>query len=310
MPRIENLYRQFLSKNYARTEGTITHSEVIQKRRHNEETTPREKIIYDVLFEYRYEVNGLSLIGNRYRFNMAPKPSGDAARAERLAADHPVGSEVDVFYNPRNPTDAVLAQGVSGQDLALILVLTPFNCTAVGLWLIVFHGWGWKNFRRESAGARTQRIGQVISIRLPRWQPGLISVMTAAVSSFVSVFILGAYPALNTAICTFVILLALNAGVYLLLSIPIRSGEQDLVIDSESRTTNLPKSFGRKERIKLSFQDIDDIVVEIVQQQRKGVFSTAFAPVVIAGSAHYRLAKWWEKERAEALVKWLNTKLG
>ena len=304
-PRLESLYRQLSSVHYARTTGVVTQSEVVREKAR--ETTPMDKIIYDVRFEYRYAVNGQTFTGSRYRFNNGPKRSGDIDWAQRTVSSYPVGTLVPVFYVQGNPGDSLLAPGLAGQDIALVLVLTPFNCVIVGLWLMVFQAWGWKLFHRKTAGVRTRVDGSIISVRLPRLEPALVVVITTAVSSFFSIFILGAHPTINAALVVCSIVLLLNLGVYLFVSKPIRSGEAYLIVDTNARTLVLPKTFGRKERVTLLFDQVREISVEVVQQQRKGVFSCAFAPALNSGLVSHRLAKWWEKKRSEAFVAWLRS---
>jgi hypothetical protein len=56
---------------------------------------------------YTYEVNGREYLGDRIRLGVVTS-ANVAALPRRLAAKYPVGKEVTVYYDPRNPTEAVL----------------------------------------------------------------------------------------------------------------------------------------------------------------------------------------------------------
>jgi hypothetical protein len=127
---IENLILQFESRNYPNTTGLITHSAVAR----HEVIRPASKfgsisqVSYGVDFAYHYEVNGQSFEAGRFRYD---KFFWTSEWAHNLVAAHPVGSQVQIFYNPQNPADAVLSAGMDANDKYLLLILTLFNLMAV-----------------------------------------------------------------------------------------------------------------------------------------------------------------------------------
>lgn len=108
--------RQALTFNYSETTGTITSSEIQGKR----------KSRY-LAVTYTYSVDGRELKGTRFRTNIVGSNTGTA---ERHAAAFPVGKEVPVYYDPANPSDAVLVKGPIGSDLLALWFLLPFNVVA------------------------------------------------------------------------------------------------------------------------------------------------------------------------------------
>jgi len=66
------------------------------------------------LLRYEYTVNGRCFVGTRV--NTVGLASNRAAR--RAAARYPEGKEVEVWYDPRDPSRAVLEPGITGPSVA------------------------------------------------------------------------------------------------------------------------------------------------------------------------------------------------
>jgi hypothetical protein len=67
----------------------------------------RRRTSYIPQIDYRYQVNGQSYLGNRYRrTDIAASRWG----AERRARQYVGGSRVQVWYSPTNPADSVLSR--------------------------------------------------------------------------------------------------------------------------------------------------------------------------------------------------------
>jgi Protein of unknown function (DUF3592) len=107
--------RQALTLDYAETTGTITSSQIQGKKSRYLTVT------------YDYVVDGKEMKGTRFRTNIVGSNTGTA---ERHAAAFPVGKEVPVYFNPADPTDAVLVKGPTGSDLFALWFLLPFNVVA------------------------------------------------------------------------------------------------------------------------------------------------------------------------------------
>ncbi|MCU0493885.1 MAG: DUF3592 domain-containing protein [Chloroflexaceae bacterium] len=72
----------------------------------------RNAIRYIPHVVYHYRVNGAHYQGERLRLGTVVL-SSEARDAERTAARYPVGSAVTVYYDPANPTEAVLMRHTS-----------------------------------------------------------------------------------------------------------------------------------------------------------------------------------------------------
>lgn len=85
-----------------------------------------------LLVEYRYEVDGVSYEGD---VAQAREPTRSLADNEALWEQYPVGEEVTVYYDPANPSTAVLLLGTHSARvpvlLASSLVMLLFGLSAV-----------------------------------------------------------------------------------------------------------------------------------------------------------------------------------
>src|ERR1039458_237201 len=99
--------RQYRSKDFATSRCQIVSSEV----------TAQPMFHSGVSVEYAYTVQGKEYRGHRYRYDdgYASSPGGDVVQ------NLPKWSEHTVYYDPKNPADSILATGVQGGDLQLIL---------------------------------------------------------------------------------------------------------------------------------------------------------------------------------------------
>lgn len=125
---LHNLLQQSRSRDYQTVTGTVTRSETRPRR--NSEV----EVFHEPFFKYQYEVAGQSFTADKLRFTDAPRAA--SVKAE-IIPRQPVGATVQVFYNPAKPQEAVLFNGLQGSDFLTILLLTPFNATALILWLWV-----------------------------------------------------------------------------------------------------------------------------------------------------------------------------
>lgn len=115
--------RQWL---WPRTQGQITRSEV-EKR----EEPKGGRTIYALQMRYWYTVAGKDFTSS----SITPEesaPTGERFSMERLQAKYPSGRIVTVYYDPTDPSRAVLTPGFSVIGTALIflgavLIVAPFK---------------------------------------------------------------------------------------------------------------------------------------------------------------------------------------
>ena len=119
---------QFAALRFASTEGVVLSSKIKTSSDSESGSTHAPRI------KYRYMVAGREYIGQRYDF--ASMSSSDGSYAQRAVSENPPGKAVTVYYDPSNPSEAILHLEAPGSSYFLLLFLQPF--LLVGLALI---GW-------------------------------------------------------------------------------------------------------------------------------------------------------------------------
>jgi Protein of unknown function (DUF3592) len=77
--------------------------------------------------DYSYQVGGQNYQSRKY----APGPEMGGTGAGKVVARYPAGAQVMVFYNPQNPSDAVLERKAPAQWLMWFLLIV-FDCALCG----------------------------------------------------------------------------------------------------------------------------------------------------------------------------------
>jgi hypothetical protein len=80
------------------------------------------------VIQYSYQVGGQSYQGMK----LAPGPEVGGTRARKVVGRYPAGAQVMVFYNPQNPSDAVLERKAPAQWI-MWLLLVVFDCALCGV---------------------------------------------------------------------------------------------------------------------------------------------------------------------------------
>ena len=208
-------YRQTQALGYPTAPGVIRHSKVTTN-------SDSEGTTYGVDVKYAYWVDGREFTGEQYRYNQM---SSSDDNAKRVVASLPVGKELPVYYNPDDPSDAVLKTGIEGSDLFMALFMMPFNIVMVGGWYFLVGGivqW------RRGVRARAPRPR---ANRLKSAGPLGAAVGALLAVSFLSIFAvaipLGFNPPLwmMGSVWVFVLGAATAAGLYRWASLRLSDGE-------------------------------------------------------------------------------------
>jgi uncharacterized protein DUF3592 len=85
------------------------------------------------LVQYSYQVGGQAYQGMK----IAPGPEVGGSGAGKVVARYPAGAQVMVFYNPQNPSEAVLETKAPAQWI-LWLILIIFDCALCGVIPIIW----------------------------------------------------------------------------------------------------------------------------------------------------------------------------
>ncbi len=83
--------------------------------------------------QYSYQVGGQPY----QSMKLAPGPEVGGSGAGKIVARYPTGAQVMVFYNPQNPSDAVLERKAPAQWL-MWLILVIFDCVLCGVIPIIW----------------------------------------------------------------------------------------------------------------------------------------------------------------------------
>ena len=121
------------SMNWSTTTGRILLSEVTSYRHRDADGIT--STLYQPTIQYEYVVNGQHLQSNHVRFGMAYGTSWTGS-AQNVVDKYPQGTLVQVFYNPTNPTEAVLEHSAGGSNR----ILTCVVAIIVGVLLITGAG--------------------------------------------------------------------------------------------------------------------------------------------------------------------------
>lgn len=302
---VQTLISQHRAESFPYTEGTILSSQVV---RH---TGSKGRVYYHPAFVYSYEVNGQSYRARRYRYDGYPS---DAASVQRIVNSHPAGSAVRVYYNPDDPTDTCLAPKVVARDVSMLFLLTPLSLIFVPAFIrLGFEvNWPWRA-RRVAGGVKIMRQMMKTHVRLPKYHPGLVALVAAAILSFITGLVIqydrSVEPMAAGAAALGIVLLG-GAAVYFWQHVRLAGGRQDLIIDEGAQTILLPLTFKRRQRQPLTFSDVKAVTLEKIAHRGRYSVTYTYAPTLeMRDGSSERLAD-LGRNRAESFAAWLREKLG
>lgn len=304
---------QFQAVSFPTVQGEVLKCQVTEKQ--------DEGILYNVDIEYAYEVENQRFTSNHIR---ALKAWGKGP-ASRFVAAHPPNSHILVYYDPADPTRALLIPGVGGPELYMLMVALHFNLGMIGLgyafascrtgWLFV----GEDGNLHERFRPRTIEHGNVIRIRLPSVSPALVTLLFLTFGPILVViavpYCAGMSPSVTVMLVAWAIVLGSAALLYLFMALPIAHGKADLVIDHGEKTLTLPRTCGRRELVVVPIADV--MAIDVVCVKKKGDEGTKCCYVT---TLHWRaasgetcagpLAEWYDVQPAEALAAWVRATAG
>lgn len=114
------------------TMGTVNAS-YLERRR----SSSRSGSTHYPVVQYSYQVGGQPYQGRK----IAPGPEVGGTGAGKVVARYPAGAQVMVFYNPENPSEAVLETKAPAQWI-LWLILIVFDIALCGVIAIVWWSLG------------------------------------------------------------------------------------------------------------------------------------------------------------------------
>ena len=119
--------RMAVVSQWPSTMGTVSTS-YLERRYSSDSGSTNYPVVH-----YSYQVGGQAYQGMK----IAPGPDVGGTGAGKVVDRYPVGAQVMVFYNPQNPSDAVLETKAHAQWV-LWLILVIFDCTLCGVIPIIW----------------------------------------------------------------------------------------------------------------------------------------------------------------------------
>lgn len=115
--RLSSLGRE--ARGYSRTRGRVVVSSVDEVPAIVEQGGPR----FRALIRYTYDVRGRSHESDRIAFGASVGSEVSESDAREWVERYPAGSDVDVWFDPGDPSRAVLVRGIArGQVLAALAI--------------------------------------------------------------------------------------------------------------------------------------------------------------------------------------------
>jgi hypothetical protein len=105
-------------ESWPKTPGVIFTSDMDQH--YSTDNEGMTSYTYEPVIEYTYKFMGVEYSGSQYRMG-SKGTSFDRRKAESILSRYPVGQQVEVYYNPDNPAQAVLEHGSASGPLLLIV---------------------------------------------------------------------------------------------------------------------------------------------------------------------------------------------
>jgi hypothetical protein len=295
------LISQIRAESFPSTQGKILSAKVAVYQ-------GSKNTYYRPSFRYTYGVNGMTYQGWRFRYIGGPTDNQTSSSIMRL---HPPGTDIPVYYNPKNPADSVLSPMVEGPNFVLFFLFGPF---ILHLWAALIRyptEMRWSN--GVSAACGGMKIIEERSrtrVRMPTYLPDFRAITTFWVLSAGAAIYLAItlHNPISTARSAFIVVASISAGVYIYYQRRIVAGDQDLIIDEASRTCELPLTYGRRQRIKIPFSDVRQISLVAITHRRTSVNS--YAPTLQLFDHSPQLLTSLSERRAESFAAWLRSKLG
>jgi hypothetical protein len=266
--------------------------------------------VFDIDIEYTYRVADTDYRGKRVRYYKL----WDDRWVSEFVQQHPPETQLPVYYDPANPSDAVLIQEPDGGLLWMAMFLLPFNLVMVALPAIVITV-AWRGGKSGGPPFVLFEKAEKTHVRWGGSEPAVAAFFTLLVGAFVTAVCIalcvGACPSVETMAIAWVVLLSISFLVTLRVWRLEAAGKYDLVLDHRAGTLTLPIMSRTPVTIPLSA--ITSVEVTVVRNEKEN--TTRFAPTVWwcdpDGKLHDgQVAVWDSDEEAQMLVAWIGFTTG
>ncbi|WP_163866606.1 DUF3592 domain-containing protein [Myxococcus eversor] len=300
-----NLVRQARTASWPSVQGTVIRSEVTSVRS-NKSTNHGLKLAYT------YSVDGQSHEGSTVQ--ITESMSGDRGVAEEQMARYPVGASVPVYYQPEQPSEAVLKAGLDSSELFLFMLMTPFNLIAFWLGRAVVGSWKSEppllsTFAREDGS-------ECVTLEGP-WTAALVSLVlfgSAVVCFLLTAGTMGLDAPLPVGVGAWAVVIACGVYAGRWSRARERAGHYDLRLIARSRSLSLPPYLKRRHRLDVRWSDVLSLRVEpqLRKPPAKEVGSYQLTLEFSTGDGEVRqeaITSFYQQDKADALAHWLRKHL-
>jgi hypothetical protein len=224
--------------------------------------------MFGVNFQYRYVVDGKEYLGSLYTL----KATTTSKPRKGLLKKFPVGAEVTCYFDPTEPSRAVLSPGLQGEDLFLAMFCVLLDILIASFAVILVYVW-WERHHDMTVRPRlVEKSGKTF-----RYWMGGMTPLAAFISAYIGLLILVAFvvmatstdlpPSVQWVAGLWIAQIALSTAVAIFFYLRRKSGQQDLIFDLEAATVSLPAMRKRATREILPIATIDQFVVVPAQQE-------------------------------------------
>jgi hypothetical protein len=307
---LEALLKQYAVRDWTPTPAVVDASSI-------QVTTSRgrrgrTRTHHNFTVQYSYELAGTSYISRAV--DMSSDPFRSYGYAKARLDEYPAGKAITAFYNPQNPSQAVLKTELLAQHGIFLIFVIP-----IIPWVIKFASDSYQSLiarvaSAPAAGMPTSDDGTNLSITLPRH--GVLNFtmyvwfgLLLAVSIYFLIY--GVIIHTETSFWTMAGLFAATIPLALVAAAiklsTIRSGSKDLSINRITREVMLPATFGRPVGVVLHLDRIEAVQTSDVMSRTKNGreyrSATKLGLITVAGEE--KLAVWTDSRRADALGEYL-----
>jgi hypothetical protein len=303
---LETTVRQYLALRFATTQGRIVRSEVghgAVRRRGFE-------------IEYNYAVDGVNYTGHRYRYD----DHNVSFEWDATVEDNPRWSSQTIYYNPKNPADALLQPGIDGSDLLLLLFALPLNVLTCTLWSALITRLREKSRIQTAGGVRILKQPGETRVSLaetPAIASGFYGMAAAAFIAAFPVVIKGGFePTPRLMKATWVAVLAAGGVVFVWRALRNRSGIYDLRLDQASQTITLPQTAGRPKPLTIARREISSVSMQRRVSKSPSGSHFSYLPALNRSGSDAEsqpiklITLGWSEEKAQSFSQWLSQELG
>lgn len=234
--------QHYAQSDYIPADATVTNSFVKRTESSGGSGGRGSSVNYSPIIEYEYTVNNQAYTSDRYSFVVWGRGTPDYARS--LVNKFPFNSAITIYYDPSDPSKAVIDQSFSEFPTVVAMLLLPFHCVAlIGIYYFR-HMWRYKDHQGDDRWFAPYIVSKTESklvLRDHAYPTWFVFLATLGVSSFIMTWVLlfigGGFNAPYTTVLLALAICLLAAGYKLFKSTKERhSPNHQLIIDYQSNS--------------------------------------------------------------------------